>query len=128
MSIRKQGEKRITWRWQVHTELNRYEHVHETEHSYASKHNTDVYVNKTRTLTVSKLVGALSPVNTKDYIRAEHKTSLYLQVINFTSFTSQYTTSHVFLSLSIFRGHSTWEPASGRVTYFILPAYTGTMC
>ena len=31
------------------------------------------------------------------------------------------------LSLSIFRGHSTREPASGRVTYFILRAYTGTM-
>ena len=26
-----------------------------------------------------------------------------------------------------FRGHSTREPASGRVTYFILRAYTGTM-
>ena len=33
-----------------------------------------------------------------------------------------------FLSLFIFRGHSTREPASGRVTYFILRAYTGTMC
>ena len=28
----------------------------------------------------------------------------------------------------IFRGHSTWDPASVRVTYFILRAYTGTMC
>ena len=27
--------------------------------------------------------------------------------------------------LFIFRGHSTWEPASSRVTYFILRAYTG---
>ena len=26
----------------------------------------------------------------------------------------------------MFRGHSTREPASGRVTYFILRAYTGT--
>ena len=34
----------------------------------------------------------------------------------------------MFFSLFIFRGHSTWEPASGRVTYFILRAYTGTMC
>ena len=33
-----------------------------------------------------------------------------------------------FLSLLIFRGHSTREPTSGRVTYFILQAYTGTMC
>ena len=31
-----------------------------------------------------------------------------------------------FLSLFIFRGHSTWEPASSRVTFFILRAYTGT--
>ena len=31
-------------------------------------------------------------------------------------------------SLFIFRGHSTREPASSRVTYFILRAYTGTMC
>ena len=31
-----------------------------------------------------------------------------------------------FFSLSIFRGHSKREPASSRVTYFILWAYTGT--
>ena len=31
-------------------------------------------------------------------------------------------------SLFRFRRHSTREPASGRATYFILPAYTGTMC
>ena len=31
-----------------------------------------------------------------------------------------------FISLFIFRGHSTREPASNRVTYFILRAYTGT--
>ena len=31
-----------------------------------------------------------------------------------------------FFSLFIFRGHSTLKPASGRVTYFILRAYTGT--
>ena len=30
------------------------------------------------------------------------------------------------LSLFIFRGHTTREPASNRVTYFILRAYTGT--
>ena len=33
-----------------------------------------------------------------------------------------------FFSLFLFRGHSTQEPASGRVTYFILRAYTGTTC
>ncbi|WP_419635634.1 hypothetical protein, partial [Thiolapillus sp.] len=38
---------------------------------------------------------------------------------------SHHTTSHVF-SLFIFRGHSTREPASNRVTYFILRAYTGS--
>ena len=32
-----------------------------------------------------------------------------------------------FLSLFIFRGRSTREPASSRVTYFILRAYTGTV-
>ena len=31
-----------------------------------------------------------------------------------------------FFSLFIFRGHSVREPASSRVTYFILQAYTGT--
>ena len=30
------------------------------------------------------------------------------------------------VSLFIFRGHSTREPASSRVTYFIQRAYTGT--
>ena len=33
-----------------------------------------------------------------------------------------------FWSLFIFCGHSTWEPASSKVTYFILRAYKGTMC
>ena len=31
-----------------------------------------------------------------------------------------------FFSLIIFRRHSSWEPASSRVTYFILQANTGT--
>ena len=31
-----------------------------------------------------------------------------------------------FFSLFILRGHSTREPASNRVTYFILRAYKGT--
>ena len=33
----------------------------------------------------------------------------------------------IFFSLFIFRGHSTREPPSSGVTYFILQAYTGTM-
>ena len=32
----------------------------------------------------------------------------------------------MFLGLFIFRGHSAQEPASSRVTYFIMRAYTGT--
>ena len=32
----------------------------------------------------------------------------------------------MFLSLFIFRRHSTREPASSRVTYFIIRAHTGT--
>ena len=43
-------------------------------------------------------------------------------------FTSHHTTKSLFFSPFIFRGHSTREPASSRVTYFILRAYTGTMC
>ena len=34
----------------------------------------------------------------------------------------------MFFSLFIFHGHLTREPAFGRGTYFILRAYTGTMC
>ena len=52
---------------------------------------------------------------------------------NFTlsskSFISQVIIPQVmFLSLFILRGHLTREPASGRVTSFILWAYSGTMC
>ena len=74
---------------------------------------------------VSSLVGALSPVNHKGLHQGWTQTSLYLQVIHFTS---HHTTSHVgfFFSLLIFRGHSVREPASSRVIYFILRAYTGT--
>ena len=32
-----------------------------------------------------------------------------------------------FKNLFIFHGHSTQEPASSRVTYFIMQAYTGTV-
>ena len=42
-----------------------------------------------------------------------------------TSQTSHVTTSHVCFSLFIIRGHSTREPASSRVTCFILWAHTG---
>ena len=59
------------------------------------------------------------------------QTSLYLQ-LQVIHFTSHFTTSRVFLgfffSLFIFCGHSTCEPASSSVTYFILWVYTGTMC
>ena len=72
---------------------------------------------------VSQLVGALSPVNHKGILYGWTYTSLYLQVINFTS---HHTTSQdFFFSLFIFRGHSTGEPASNRVTYSILRADTG---
>ena len=59
----------------------------------------------------------------QDYIRAEHK----LHSIS-KSFISQVIIPQVmfFFSLFIFCGHSTWEPASSRVTYFILRAFTGT--
>ena len=75
------------------------------------------------TLTLTQrglLVCALSSVNHKGLHQG--CVSLYPQVIHFTS---HHTTSHVF-SLFIFRVHSTREPASSRVTYFILQAYTGT--
>ena len=61
---------------------------------------------------------------TKDYIRAEHK----LHSIS-KSFISVHKSSYhksCFLSLFVFRGHSTREPASSRMIYFILRAYTGT--
>ena len=74
-------------------------------------------------LWASELVGALSPENHRGLHQGWTQTSLYLQVIHFTS---HHTTSS-FLSLFIICGHSTREPASGRVTYFILWAYTGTM-
>ena len=63
-----------------------------------------------------------------DYIRAEHKLHSVSKL-----FISQVIIPQVMvylkkkkISLFVFRGHSTREPASGRVTYFILRAYTGT--
>ena len=63
---------------------------------------------------ISKLVGALSPVNHKGLHQGwTHKLHSISKL-----FISQVT----FFSLFIFHRHSTWEPASGRVTYFILQA------
>ena len=65
---------------------------------------------------------------TKDYIRAEHK----LHTV-FKLFISQVIIPQVMFvclfvfSLFIFRGHSTQELDSGRVTYFILRAYTESL-
>ena len=56
---------------------------------------------------------------TKDYIRAVHKLPSY-------SFHKSSYHKSCFLSLFIFRRHSTRELACGRVTYFILRAYVGT--
>ena len=67
----------------------------------------------------------LAQSTTKDYIRAEHK----LHSIS-NLFISQVIILQVmwvfFYSLFVFHGHSTWEPASSRVTYFIPRAYTVT--
>ena len=41
-------------------------------------------------------------------------------------FTSHHTTSHVFLAYLYSVGTQHGDPASSRVTYFILRAYTGT--
>ena len=58
----------------------------------------------------------------KDYIRAEHKLHSVSKL-----FISQVIIPQVmFLNLFIFRGHSAREPASSRVAYVILRAYTGT--
>ena len=58
-----------------------------------------------------------------DYIRAEHKLLCISKL-----FVSEVLIPQIifFSSLFIFRGYSTREPASSRVTNFILRAYTGT--
>ena len=71
----------------------------------------------------SSLVCALSPVNHKGLHQGWTQTSFYLQLSHFTS---HYTTKSWFFSPFIFRGHSTREPTSNRVTYSIVRAYTGT--
>ena len=60
---------------------------------------------------------------TKDYIRVEYKLHSISKLVISEVIIPQ---SHAFFSLFIFRGHSTREPASSRLTYFILRAYTGT--
>ena len=62
----------------------------------------------------------MNQVNHKGLHQGRTQTSLYLQVIHFHK--SSYHKSCI-LSLSIFRGHSTREPASSRVTYYTLRAY-----
>ena len=59
----------------------------------------------------------------KDYIRAEHKLHSISKL-----FISQVIIPQVmiFFSLFTFRGHPAREPASSRVTYFNLRAYTGS--
>ena len=65
----------------------------------------------------------LSPVNHKGLHQSWAQTSLLSPGYSFHK--SSYHKS-CFLSLFIFRGHSTREPASSRVFSFILRAYTGT--
>ena len=96
-------------------------------------------------LIVSYLTGALSPFNTKDYTLGLktnfslcpcypfHK-SLYHRYLFLKpqlKFYPQFRNANpekqnTFWGLFIFRGNSTRAPASSRVTYFILLAYTGT--
>ena len=74
------------------------------------------------------LVGALSPVNHKGLHQGWTQTSLYLQIIHFTSHHIITWKKNKKLCLFIFRGHSTREPATSMVTYSIQQAYTRTMC
>ena len=63
---------------------------------------------------------------TKDYIRAEHTLhSIFKILISQVIIPQVMFKKFFFFSLFIFRGHSTREPASGSVTYFILRTYTG---
>ena len=58
---------------------------------------------------------------TKDYIRAEQNFHAISKLVIPQAITPQV----MFLSLFIFRGQSSREPASSKVAYFILLAYTG---
>ena len=100
----------------------------------------------------SWFVGALSPVNHKELHEGYKQTSICLQVIYSTSHYSLFLKPQLkvypqfwntnpeeekkpkpnqhsntcFAAYVLFCGHSTRQPASSRVTYFILRAYTGT--
>ena len=62
----------------------------------------------------------------RSYIRAEHKLHSISKLFISQVMIPQVMGLLFFFSLFIFCVHSTWEPASSRVTYFILQAYTGT--
>ena len=64
-----------------------------------------------------KLVGALSPVSHKGLHQGWTQTSFYLQVLISQVITPQLAQVICFLSLFIFCGHSTWEPASSKMTF-----------
>ena len=81
---------------------------------------------KKETLDPSQLVSWCFEPSHPQRITSELYTNFTLS-LSYSFHKSSYHKS-CFLSLFIFRGHSTREPASGRVTYFILRAYTGTMC
>ena len=67
-------------------------------------------------VSVSKLVGALSPVNHKGLHQGWTQISLYLQVINFTS---HHTTSHVFSAslYSVGTQHRNLPPAGWPILF-----------
>ena len=78
---------------------------------------------------VSQLVSQLvlrAQSTIKDYIRAEHKLHPICRLFISQVIIPQVIFLYFFFSLFIFRGHSTREPASSRLTYFILRAYTET--
>ena len=62
----------------------------------------------------------------KDYIRAEHKLHSVSKLFISQVIIPQVIFVVVVVGLFIFGGHSTREPASNRLTYFILQAYRGT--
>ena len=94
--------------------------------------------------TMSELLSAFEPSQpTKDYLRVEKKlqfiSMLFIPQVSFSQTTNSVLftiserkprkkkktkkTKQMFWSLFIFRGHSRREPASSRVTCFILRAY-----
>ena len=101
--------------------------------TFCEKKNKRCIVN---TLSVRQLVSALRSVNHKGLHQGWTQASLYLRITsglntNLTlspSYSFHKSSYHMscFLSLFIFRGYSTREPAFSRVTYFILRAYPRT--